>query len=311
MHHHPMKRYFVRPAKPEDIEGVHSLIARQQVADYGQALRTLDDLRKIWQSINIEVDTCTAHADGHLAGYAELLEGDSLYIYLAERGNVDLAFQLLRILEDKAVAHKTEKVKLYTRISERNNTLLQLFASNGYRSNLSFLMMELEMDEPPPAPEEVEGITIRPFVKGQDEQGTYQADEEAAEDKGYHTPLTYDGWVKRMRMDQESFDPGLWFLAFEENEIAGAALNLYDRETNIGWVDHLSVRRAWRRRGIGRALLLHSFGEFYRRGIRHIKLNVDSKSLTNAPRLYKQVGMNTVQQYHIYTKEIDGVPSRF
>ena len=311
MMHHPMKRYFVRPAKPDDMEAVYGLIAKQQAADYGQVLRTLDDLRKIWQTIDIEVDTCTAHADGHLAGYAELLEGDSPYIYLAERGNVDLAFQLLRILEDKAVAHKTEKVKLFTKISEKNNTLLQLFASNGYRSNLSFLMMELEMDEPPPAPEPVDGIHIRQFVQGQDEQGTYQADEEAAEDKGYHTPLSYDDWVKRLRMDKESFDPGLWFLACEGNEIAGVALNVYDRETNMGWVDHLSVRRAWRRRGIGRALLLHSFGEFYQRGVRHVKLNVDSKSLTNAPRLYEQVGMKKIQQYHIYTKEIDGVPPRF
>jgi GNAT superfamily N-acetyltransferase len=308
MHHHPMKRYFVRPAKPEDLEAVYALIAKQQIMDYGQALRTLDDLRNVWQTIKIEVDTCAAFANGELAGYAELLEGDSPYIYLAERGNVDLAFQLLNILEDKAVAHKTEKVRLFTKISERNNTLLQLFASNGYKSNLSFLMMELEMDTPPPAPEEVEGITIRPFVKGQDEQGTYQADEEAAEDKVYHTPLTYDDWVNRMRMDKKSFDPGLWFLACEGNDIAGAALNVYDGETNIGWVDHLSVRRAWRRRGIGRALLLHSFGEFYRRGVRHVKLNVDSKSLTNAPRLYEQVGMTAIQQYHIYTKEIDGVP---
>lgn len=300
-----MKRYFVRPAKPDDIEAVHDLIAKQHVVDYGQVLRTLDDLRKIWQSINIETDTCTAHANGQLAGYAELLEGDSPYIYLAERGNVDLAFQLLNILEDIAVAHKTEKVKLFTKISERNNTLLQLFASNGYKSNLSFLMMELEMDGPPPEPEHIEGITIRPFVKGQDEQGTYEADEEAAEDKGYHTPLSYDDWVKRMRIDKESFDPGLWFLACEGNEIAGVALNVYDDKTSLGWVDHLSVRRAWRRRGIGRALLLHSFGEFYRRGVRHVKLNVDSKSLTNAPRLYAQVGMKTIQQYHIYTKEID------
>ena len=305
MRHHPMKRYFVRPAKPDDIEAVHELIAKQHVADYGQVLSTLDDLQKIWQSINIETDTCTAHANGQLAGYAELLEGDSPYIYLAERGNVDLAFQLLNILEDKAVAHKTEKVKLFTKISERNNTLLQLFASNGYKSNISFLMMELEMDGPPPAEEHVNGITIRQFVKNQDEQGTYQADEEAAEDKGYHTPLSYDDWAKRMRMDKESFDPGIWFLACAENEIAGVALNMYDKDSNVGWVDHLSVRRAWRRKGIGRALLLHSFGEFYRRGVRTVKLNVDSKSLTNAPRLYEQVGMKKIQQYHIYTKEID------
>ena len=304
MYHHPMKKYFVRPARTDDIESVYSLIEKQNIADYGQIIRTLDDLRKLWESIDLETDTCTAHADGQLAGYAELREGDSLYIYLADRGNVDLAFQLLTILEEKALAHKTERVKLFTRISEKNNTLLQLFASNGYKSNLSFLMMELEMDEPPPAPEQVNGVVIRPFVPGRDESATYQADEEAGQDKGYHTPLNYEEWVKRMRMDQESFDPNLWFLACEGNEIVGVALNVYDKRSNIGWVDHLSVRRLWRRKGIGRALLLQSFGEFYRRGIHHVKLNVDSKSLTNAPRLYEQVGMKTIQQYHIYTKEI-------
>src|SRR5262245_55907634 len=126
--HHPMKRYFVRPAKPGDLEAVYELIAKQNTVDYGSTLRTIDDLRKSWETINIEDVTCTAHANGRLAGYAELLEGDSIYVYLAERGNVDLAFQLLNILEDKAVAHKTEKVKLFTKISEKNNTLLQLFA---------------------------------------------------------------------------------------------------------------------------------------------------------------------------------------
>jgi mycothiol synthase len=305
MHHHPMKRYFVRPAKPGDLEAVYDLIAKQNTLDYGNALRTIDDLRKTWENINIETDTCTAHADNHLAGYAELLEGDSLYIYLADRGNIDLAFQLMTILEEKALTHKTENVKLFAKISEKNNTLLQLFASKGYRSNLSFLIMELVMDGPPPAPQWPEGIVVRTFVRDQDEQATYQADEEAAEDKGYHDPLSYDGWIKRMRMDKESFDPSLWFLASEGSEIAGVALNMYSKESNTGWLDHLSVRRAWRKRGIGKALLLHSIGEFYLRGVQHIKLSVDSKSLTNAPRLYDQVGMKTIQQYHIYTKEIE------
>ncbi|HXQ34959.1 MAG TPA: hypothetical protein VN843_13175, partial [Anaerolineales bacterium] len=167
-----MKRYFVRPAKPGDLEAVYELIAKQNTLDYGNALRTIDDLRKSWENINIETDTCTAHADNHLAAYAELLEGDSLYIYLADRGNIDLAFQLMTILEEKALAHKTETVKLFTKISEKNNTLLQLFASKGYRSNLSFFIMELVMDGPPPAPQWPEGIAVRPFVRDQDEQAT-------------------------------------------------------------------------------------------------------------------------------------------
>ena len=152
-----MKRYSVRPAKPEDIGAVHELIANQNMVDYGDELRTVDDVQKIWESINIETETFTAHADGHLAGYAELLEGDSIYIYLADRGNVDLAFQLLTIVEEKALAHKLEKIHLFTKISEKNNTLLQLFASNGYKSNLSFIIMQIEMDTPPPVPQWPDG----------------------------------------------------------------------------------------------------------------------------------------------------------
>ena len=146
------------------------------------------------------------------------------------------------------------------------------------------------MSEPPAAPQWPERISVRTFILAQDEYATYQADEEAAQDKGYHPPLSFEGWVKRVGMDRESFDPGLWFLAIEENEIVGVALNVYAHETNTGWVDHLSVRPAWRNKGIGKALLLHTFGEFYRRGVPHVKLSVDSNSLTNAPRLYEECG---------------------
>jgi len=300
-----MNKYSVRPARPGDVEAVHEIIAKQNTLDFGSALRTLADLQKLWERIDLDNDTCTAFQDGKLAGYAELRDNDSPFIYLAERNNVDLAFQFLTILEEKAAAHKKdETVNLFTQISEKNNTLLQLFAANGYKSNLSFLVMELELNEPPASPQWPAGITVRPFVKDQDEPVTYQTDEEASKDKGYHDPLSYEGWVKRMGMGTESFDPSLWFLACEGNEVAGVALNVFDKESNMGWVDHLSVRQAWRKRGIGKALLLHSFAEFHRRGINHIKLSVDSKSLTNAPRLYESVGMKTVQQYHIYRKVI-------
>jgi len=299
-----MKKYSVRPAAPNDIEAVYDLIAKQNVADYGDAMLTIDDLRKSWQHINFETETCTAYADGELAGYAELRNGDSPYIYLEDRSNVDLGFQLLTILEEEAVSRRRENVHLVTRISEKNNLLLQLFASNGYRSDLSFIIMELVMSEPPATPQWPERISVRTFILAQDEYDTYQADEEASQDKGYHPPLSFEGWVKRVGMDRESFDPSLWFLAVEENEIEGVVLNVYAHETNTGWVDHLSVRPAWRNKGIGKSLLLYTFGEFYRRGVERVKLSVDSNSLTGAPRLYESVGMKTIQRYHIYKKEI-------
>ena len=301
-----MRQYSVRPPRLSDLEAVHQIIAQQNTLDYGSAMVTLDDLRKKWQKINLEDDACLAYLNNEPAGYAELLEGDSPYIYIADRLNIDLAFQLLMILEGKVVSQKKGTVNLFTRISEKNRTLMQLFASNGYHSNLSFLIMEAALTEPPPPPQWPDGITVRTFIRDQDEQAVYSTDEEAAKDKGYHDPLSYEGWAKRMRLGEAAFDPSLWFLACEGRsaEIPGVALNLYAQQTQTGWVDHLSVRRAWRNRGIGRALLLHTFAEFYRRDIHQVKLSVDSKSLTKAPRLYESVGMRPVQGYFIYRKEI-------
>jgi GNAT superfamily N-acetyltransferase len=299
-----MKKYSVRPAAMSDLNAVFDLVARQRTIDFGSAMLSLDDLQKRWETCDLATDTLTAFAEGELAGYAELRDGDSPFIYLAARNNVDLGFQLLKYLEQKAAIKAGGKVQLFTQISEKNQPLLQLFASNGYTSNLSFLIMELALNDPPAEPQWAEGIRVRSFYRGFDEQVTYRVDEEASKDKGYHNPLSYEAWVKRMGMNRDTFDAGIWFLACAGSDVVGLALNTYDTEPGVVWVDHLSVLREWRNKGIGKALLLHSFGEFHRRGLKTVKLSVDSRSLTNAPRLYESVGMQVVQQYHIYKKDL-------
>jgi mycothiol synthase len=301
-----MKRYSVRPATIADTNTAYPVIAKQNIRDYGEMLISMNDLSKNWQAMDLRESTCLFYVDGRLAGYGELRHGDSLFIFVVDPNNIDVGFQLLTILEEKALQQKVETIEFFTRISENNKTLLKLFEAHGYKTNLSFLIMELDLPRNLEAPQWPESVCVRTFISNQDEQATYLADEEASKDKGYHQPLDFEGWVKRMRLKSENFDPNLWFLAYDERsaETAGVALNFYHPESKVGWIDHLSVRRHWRKKGIGKALLLHSLHGFYQRGIRRIKLSVDSKSLTNAPRLYESVGMKTVQQYHIYTKNV-------
>ncbi len=64
------------------------------------------------------------------------------------------------------------------------------------------------------------------------------------------------------------------------------------------------VRRAWRRCGLGRALLLHAFGEFASRGLRTAGLDVDAESLTGANRLYEEAGMHVSARFDIYEKAL-------
>ena len=53
----------------------------------------------------------------------------------------------------------------------------------------------------------------------------------------------------------------------------------------------LGVRRAWRRQGLGEALLLRSFAAFRQRGLTRGTLGVDASSVTGATRLYERAGM--------------------
>jgi ribosomal protein S18 acetylase RimI-like enzyme len=66
----------------------------------------------------------------------------------------------------------------------------------------------------------------------------------------------------------------------------------------------LGVRRPWRKRGLGLALLNHAFGEFYLRGKRKAGLGVDAENLTGALKLYEKAGMHVHKQFDMFEKEL-------
>jgi ribosomal protein S18 acetylase RimI-like enzyme len=64
------------------------------------------------------------------------------------------------------------------------------------------------------------------------------------------------------------------------------------------------VRRPWRKKGLGLALLTHSFGEFYKRGMKTIGLGVDASNPTGATRLYQRAGMTVASEFLTFEKEL-------
>jgi mycothiol synthase len=290
-----------------DIDAVYQLISAQNKVDFGDRLRSLEEIRRGWTAnFDLELDSLVAVAsNGQIAGYAELRDREDIHVYLAsEFQDAALGRHLIAFLEERAASYKTEGrgVELWGRAGFRNPVLIDAYEKSGYQSDISFLIMEIALKHGPPVPTWPAGIVVRPFIPSHDEQAVYRADEEAAQDKGYHEPLSYENWAKRIGLDKQTFDPAIWFVAAASDEVAGVALNAIGENSTVGWVDHLSVRRAWRRQGIGRSLLLHTFAQFFKRGIHTVKLSVDSKSLTNAPRLYESVGMKTIEKYFVFKK---------
>ncbi|MDQ6694286.1 MAG: GNAT family N-acetyltransferase [Chloroflexota bacterium] len=307
--------YTYRHPIMEDLRAALHIQRTAGIADFGSSDLTEETLQANWETGRTALDTdawLVSAQDGTPVAYAEASQSNdpvwSVLWVLPEHRGEGIEDTLLHLAERRTLEHAASGV-IRGRASHTNLTVCRAYEQAGYSRYLSFQIMENRLNQLPPEPAWPAEISVRTFVPGLDEHITYEVDEEASEDKGYHSPLTFDGWAERMGIHTPRFDPTLWFLAWRGPDLAGVALNYYDSESSTGWIDHLGVRRLWRKQGLGRSLLLHAFREFYQRRVPTVKLSVDSGSLTNAPRLYTRVGMEVVQFYHIYRKELGPITS--
>jgi len=184
----------------------------------------------------------------------------------------------------------------------------KLFENMGFEQIRSSYQMRIDMEDVPPAPLWTDGITLKTADPEKDMRVVYEADKESFRDHFGYVEQPFEEGFARFKhfMTGESFDPSLWFLAMNGNKIAGICIcrpKSYD-DPDVGYVNILGVRRAWRKRGIGLALLQHSFGEFYQRGKRKVGLGVDAENLTGALRLYEKAGMHIHLAFDLYEKTI-------
>jgi ribosomal protein S18 acetylase RimI-like enzyme len=197
------------------------------------------------------------------------------------------------------------RIGIYSQAKESQ----KLFKDFGYRYLRSSYRMLIEMDSLPPAPLWPEGLVLRTYNPETDAEAVYRADQDAFRDHfGFIEEPFEEGFsrFKHMMTEYEGFDPSLWWLAFEGDELAGICLgrpHSYD-DIDLGYINVLGVRRPWRKRGLGLAFLHHAFGEFYRRGKRKVGLGVDAENLTGALRLYEKAGMHVHMQFDMFEKEI-------
>ncbi len=272
--------------------------------------------------LNLAEDTRVVFApDGRLVGYIEVWTDAKPPVHPWMWGRVDPEFQKLGIgtwlMEwgEMRCMQALERVPDGLRFAPNVGTYrndgnaVRLFKHMGYGFIRGSYVMQIDMDAPPPAPVWPEGIALRPFNPETDMEAVYRAEVDAFRDHFAFQEEPFEEGLKRFRhlsTGYEGFDPSLFFVAMDGNEIAGISLcppsSLHDPA--IGWVNDLGVRRPWRKRGLGLALLRHSFGEYYRRGKRKVGLGVDADSLTGALHLYEKAGMHVTEEFDRYEREI-------
>jgi mycothiol synthase len=260
--------------------------------------------------------------NGDLAGYIEVWTNaippvrPELWARVApEYQGLGIATWLMQWAEGRALEalpRVPDELRFVTRVGNyrQDEKARKLFENIGYQHVRSLYHMLIEMDAPAPEPQFPADITIRTYDPESDAEAVYRADTDAFRDHFGFVEEPFEEGLKKWkrRWEQDNCDPSLMFLAVDSPSGEIAAINLcrpisyYDSER--GWVGSIGVRRPWRKRGLGLALLRHSFNEFYRRGKRKVGLGVDAQNLTGALRLYEGAGMHVDQAYDYYEKEL-------
>ena len=114
-------------------------------------------------------------------------------------------------------------------------------------------------------------------------------------------------------LESPHFDPTLWRVAWQDDEVVGMVLIFIDQDENAaygrerGYTENIAVRRPWRKKGIARALIAASLKALKKRGLEEVALGVDTQNLSGAFRLYESMGYRYVKRLSSMRKEISPV----
>lgn len=316
--------FALRPAEIDDLAAVVELINRSSIDQEGTPLTNAEEVLSDWKRPSFEIESATRVAempDGQIIGYIEVWDLEPVPVQNWVWARVDPSFEGIGVgtaLMDwaesrlqKTLARVPNDVRVVFRSAAVGNhaPTKTLFEDRNMEFVRRFWQMMIEFDGPQPEPAWPSGIRLSSYANRGDLRAIVRADQEAFEDHWGFVPQPEDHVVKQFREwteNQPDFDPSLWFLAMDGEEIAGICLCTRSRAEypEAGWVNVLGVRRPWRKQGLGLALLHHAFGVFLNEGKKGVGLGVDSSNLTGATRLYEKAGMSVVKQSDAYEKEI-------
>jgi len=209
-----------------------------------------------------------------------------------------------------AAGHDTDRPKVVGTFSADQSVGAPLLAR---RFGMEPVRWFFDMERPllgdlPSAPDLPDGLEVRP-VTADDAKAIWLADHDAFLDHwGGHDPSEAN--FLRWRESPE-FDPPIMVVAYDGDEIAGAVLNAIYPEENAelgilrGWLDSVFTRRAWRRRGLARALIVRSLHLLREQGMEIAALGVDADNPSGALGLYESVGFAVTERMTAWRRPLE------
>jgi len=185
---------------------------------------------------------------------------------------------------------------------------IAMLQQEGYSAVRYFFEMERDLAVPIPAARLPKGLVITP-VRDQDERRVFDAENEAFRDHWGHREFVDADFERQVAAPEH--DTSLWQVAWDGDQVVGAVtVWIYPEENqtvgvNRAWLERVSVRRRWRRRGVARALIAAAMRATRERGLSTAALGVDTQNPTGALGLYEGLGFTVHKRGSAWQKAFE------
>ena len=309
-----------------DFVGMVAMLKAQAKHDGVDRTDSVDDLANEYRhatNCDLDADLAIAQRAGEIVGYSRVFwrieEATSArvlgfvgWVHPEARGleiEATLVSWSESRLRDIAAGLPYEGNQVIQSWAEKSETdKIRVFGEAGFQISQTYTMMTRSLDDPIPSFRLPAGLEFRPVDSG-DARRVWDAGEEAMRDhEGFAagTESQFEAFVGGSR-----FQPSLWKVVFEGDQIVGQVLNFLDQEENStqgrkrGWTEDISVQRRWRNRGVAKAAIVESMRMFKQMGMTEVALDVHTTNPTGALQLYEGLGYSVVQTGYQFRKPFD------
>jgi mycothiol synthase len=280
-----------------------------------ESIPTLDEFRARFapsSAFDTAADALIAEMNGQIIGYSRVTwwtERDGVWLYLTtgrllpawRRRGIGTA--MLRWAEDRAASlaatHPTnDKAMLGANASSTEIAATELLRDAGYHETFSMVEMRFDAFDTLPPVELPAGLEFRPITPDQ-YRAIWESVHAAYADSPQNVIATeedYQEWLA-----SPAFDPTLWRVAWDGEQIAGQTLCEIAKER--GEVAEVSVGTSWRR-GLGYALVIAGLRALAERGVSEARLHARADNIYGAPRLYERAGFRPLKRFARYRKPL-------
>ena len=294
----------VRPIIDGDIDAIARLVAEDEAELFGRPSRLgPSDVRGWLLRADLEADSWLYEDAGELAAISWFEHYDDLGVFVGIVAPGAKGRGLGRQIVENGVERSRERgaARVHTFVLEPDRAAADLCTRSGFAFVRRFYTMAIDLEAAPEMSPLPDGCVLETF-RTEDARAFYETLDAAFQDHWEHHSVGFESWWEG-RQGAPDFDPTLWFLVRDGDDVAAVIRNDPDRNGG-GYVGALGVAQAWRGKGLGRALLLRTFAEFFLRGMPRVTLGVDAESPTGATRLYESVGMSVENAAVVYEKAL-------